>query len=173
MCVRTPTNTTNSFNRSKVCYRLNCARLHFWWLSYISCRMRVSRNYEMSTEQNVQIIYGHNSKTLRFKYLIEWLPSCIIKINNYIYNLHFSSFSTPIWRPQPCVAYCGAIYSLWHFRSSCAGTVDTFAVQTGWATADSNGRDVLGGNLNMSKSRILVSKLRYDRDVYSVISYSY
>jgi len=135
--------------------------------------MNVSCDYEMRREQNVQIIYGYNSKTLRFKYLIERLPSCIININNYTYNLHFSSFSSPTRRNQPCVAFCGAIYSLSHFRSSCAETVHTFAVQAGWATADSNGRDVFGGNLNMSKSRILVSKLRYDRDVYSVRSYSY
>jgi len=135
--------------------------------------MRVSCYYEMRTEQNVQIIYGYNSKTLRFKYLIELLPSCIININNYAYNLHFSSLSCHSSRNQPCVAFCGAIYSLLHFRSSCAETVDTFAVQAGWATADSNGRDVFGGNINMSKSRILVSKLRYDRDVCSVRSYSY
>jgi len=135
--------------------------------------MRVSCYYEMRTEQNVQIIYGYNSKTLRFKYLIGSLPSCIININNYAYNLHFSPLSNPTRRNQPCVAFCGAIYSLSHFRSSCAETVETFAVQAGWATADSNGRDVFGGNLNMSKSRILVSKLRYDRDVCSVRSYSY
>jgi len=133
--------------------------------------MRVSCDYETRTEQNVQIIYGYNCKTLRFKYLIESLPSCIININNY--NLHFSSLSNPTRRNQPCVAFCGAIYSLSHFRSSCAETVATFVVQAGWATADSNGRDVCGGNLNMSKSRILVSKLRYDRDVYSVTLCSY
>lgn len=135
--------------------------------------MRVSCYYEMRTEQKIQIIYGYNSKTLRFKCLIESLPSCIININNYTYNLHFSSFSNPTSRIQPCVTFCGAIYSMSHFRSSCADTVHTFAVQAGWATADSNGRDVFGGNLNMSKSRILVSKLRYDRDVCSVRSYSY
>jgi len=33
--------------------------------------MRVSRDYEMRTEQNVEIIYGYSSYTLRFKYLIE------------------------------------------------------------------------------------------------------
>lgn len=51
---------------------------------------------------------------------------------------------------------------------SCAKTV-----QTGLATADSKGRDVYRGSLNMSKSKLLVSNLGYEKNVYHFRLYSY